>query len=393
MAGSILSPEKLGISDPDFAKANLYWKNMPQQKDRSRKGIVLSGITDTGAANSISPVLNELIRRGWTAFSMAKGPGEGVLDLEYGFNRSRDFDPARRIALMRGGVLIAGFSAAPSIEASMNYEAHTRGMLVAGVEDYPGAYTSNIKDLFAKEPKIRPGLLLVGNEWAKQVNVDDGYPADQIIVPGFTALDAGAYIDRSRVRKEVRGQLGIAEDELAIGWFGQIGGATIEHLQIFLSGFRSLNLTNYRLLVRLHPYDDNPGSVYDEMFEPVKDKVIYAGRDVERKVERVISALDLGVNERSTTALIGASLGVPFVSIVIDDVNKRHSKMLGLRVGVIEDGTSPLVKNRADMADVLDRVLNDRSYRRDIFSRMENWQSDGKSALRAADAIEERIGG
>ncbi len=61
--------------------------------------------------------------------------------------------------------------------------------------------------------------------------------------------------------------------------------------------------------------------------------------------------------------------------------------MVRLKVPVIEDGTSPLVSRKSDMAKVLERVLFDQNFRADLGSKMQAWRSDGQAAIRVANKI------
>lgn len=63
---------------------------------------------------------------------------------------------------------------------------------------------------------------------------------DRVIVTGAPALDKIARTDKTQVRKEVREKLGVTEDETLISWFGQVGKATLESLQVLLEGLKVL---------------------------------------------------------------------------------------------------------------------------------------------------------
>ncbi len=316
---SNLSPERFGIIDPNFKATNLYWKIADLLKG-SHRFRVLAGLRDTGEANAIIPVLNELLRRSSDVFIMASERGEDELRIfEPRFHPARPFDPMLRIKRMRGHVVLTGMSGIPSIEMALNSTAHSRGVKVFAVEDYPGAYFSELGNIFTRSKDTEPDYLFVMNDWAKGANLDSlpGFPEDRIIVSGAPTLDKVAHADKTQIREEVRRQFGVQTDEILITWFGQVTGATVESLQVLLKGLEALKLENYRLAVRLHPRDDSPKETYDNILKPFSKRYIDAGRNVERDVNRIIAASDLVVNERSATALQAAAWGVPVISIAI----------------------------------------------------------------------------
>lgn len=386
---NLLLENRFGISDLTFDQTNLLCRVSEQKNRPRRRGIV--GVRDTGEANAIIEIINNLP---FDFFVMASERGEEVFTAPTsGYTKSRLFDPMLRIQRIRGDVAITGMSGIPSIELAINVEAHRQGKRVFGVEDFAGAYLHDLREILYRVDGSLPDALLVGNEWAKQVNMESKpeFPSDRIFVTGFPALDLIARADKAQIRKEVREKLGAGEEELLIGWFGQVTGATVEHLEVFLKGLKLLDHKNYRLAVRLHPRDDNPKSVYDDLFSPLGNRVVYANRDVEPDANRVIAALDLGVNERSTVAMQGAAWGIPFISLANEEIIQKYGVMLGLRVGVIEDGTSPAVYREEDMAGILERTLFDEVYRKEIFDRMNAWKSDGRAGQRAAKLILEQV--
>lgn len=382
------SPERFGINDPDFGRTNLLWKTatLPKGNQRFR---ILAGLRDTGEANAIIPVLNELSARSFDIFVMAAEQGENELKTPgFRFFSSRPFEPTLRIERIRGNALLTGMSGIPSIEMAFNLAAHARGIKVFAVEDYPGAYYSELGNIFRKSSGTMPNYLFVMNEWARRANLDyPGLSEDQIIVTGAPALDKIAHIDKTKVREEVREKLGVTKDETLISWFGQVGGATLESLQVLLEGLKVLDLKNYKLATRFHPRDNNSKEAYDEIFLPFKGKHINADRAIEADAQRVIAASDLIVQERSTIALQAAAFGIPVVSIAIPEINERYQVMMGLRVPVIEDGTSPLVETADQMPEVLEQVLFNKKYRDRLTTKMQSWIPDGQAANRVADKI------
>lgn len=383
------TPESIaGISDPDFEKTNLYTKNLTQYPLNT----AFAGVRDTGGTNAIAPVLNELSRNAWAILALANGPAEEILtNPQYGFNLQPYINPEAYMRNIEGDAVITGLSEVPSIEVGLNYAAHRRQKKVFGIEDYPGSYQSELRAIFAKNRLVSPDSLFVGNEWARQANAEAGFAENNIHALGFPALDSLARMNKAQVRSEIRQKLGIAEDELVIGWFGQRTGATIEHLAVFLNGLKLLDPKDYRLVFRLHPRDDNPLSSYEQILGSLKNRVVYAGRDVVPDANEVIAAINFGVNERSTVSIQGAALGVPFISLAIDEIIQRYGVMLGLKVPVIEDGTSPAVYKPEQMADVLNLVLTDSNYQAELATKMTAWQSDGKSAQRIANKIIELV--
>lgn len=385
-----LSPERFGIDDPDFDRANLLWRTvaLPRGNQRFR---ILAGLRDTGEANAIIPVLNELSRKSFDVFVMAAERGEDELKAPgFNFSLSRPFDPTLRIGRMKGNALLTGMSGIPSIEMALNLAAHARGIKVFAVEDYPGAYFSELGNIFEGSVGTMPDYLFVMNEWARRANLDyPGLSEDQVIVTGAPALDKIARTDKTQVRKEVREKLGVTEDETLISWFGQVGKATLESLQVLLEGLKALDLKNYKLATRFHPRDNNPKEAYNEIFRPFAGKHVDAGRAYEADAQRVIAASDLVVNERSTIALQAAAFGIPVISIAIPEINERYQVMMGLRVPVIEDGTSPLISNADQMPGVLESVLFDPMFRRELKNKMQSWIPDGQAAKRVADKIRE----
>jgi len=389
-----LSPEqRFGIVDPNFETTSLYWRtaHLPKGSQRFR---VLAGLRDTGEANAVIPVLDELSRRSFDVFVMASERGEDELRTsEFEFSSSRYFDPVLRIERMRGNAVITGYSGVPSIEMVLNSSAHVKGVKVFAIEDYPGAYLSELGKIFNKAAEAIPDYLFVMNEWAKRTNLDclPSFPEDRIIVSGAPALDKIAHTDKLQVRKEVREKLGVSDDETLISWFGQVGGATVESLQVLMKGLEAIGPENFRLAARFHPRDNTPKEIYDGILRHFRGRFVDAGRDVERNAGRVIAASDLVVQERSTIAMQAAAWEIPVISIAIPEINDRYGVMMGLRVPVIEDGISPLVAKEEEMARVLETALFDSAFRSDLKSRMLAWKSDGKAAERVADKIIELI--
>src|SRR5258708_33849583 len=72
-----LTPETIGISDPDFASTNLY--QHPLNRERLGSRIVYAGARDTGASNAIAPVLHGLADHRWNIYALANGPAEDIL--------------------------------------------------------------------------------------------------------------------------------------------------------------------------------------------------------------------------------------------------------------------------------------------------------------------------
>ncbi|MFH0936991.1 MAG: CDP-glycerol glycerophosphotransferase family protein [Candidatus Daviesbacteria bacterium] len=383
------SPEqKYGISDPDFDKTNLLWRaEAPRGSQRFR---VLAGIRDTGEANAITPVLNELSKQSFDVFILATGRGEEALgSFKPRFTTSKYFNPRLRVERMRGNIAITGLSATSSIEMALHDNAHQRGMKVFAIEDYPGSYCSYFEDTFAQNEGLKPDYLFVMNDWAKKTNLEQSsiLPADRIIALGAPALDAIAHTDKSKTRDEVRNLLGVKPEETLILWCGQVAGATVESLDVFLKGLNILKPEPYRLAVRFHPMDTTPKETYDHLLESFKDKYINAGRAVVSEANRVIAASDLVVQERSTVAMQSAAWGVPVISIAIDEINEKYGVMLGLKVPVIEDGTSPVITRKEDMAEVLEKVLFNQEFRSQLDTKMQAWKSDGRAAERVAHKI------
>ncbi len=394
-----MSPERFGINDPGFGETNLYFKVQHRGGERFRAPRILAGLRDTGEAEAIMPVLKELSARGADVFIMAREKGEKELNsLGTGFELSRHFDPGLRIERMVGAV-ITGFSGGPSVEMALNLASRERGRQVFAIEDYPGSYFHDLKEIFGRVPEAVPTYLFVGSDWAKGVNLEvrPDFPEKNILVTGSPALDKIAEIDQVKVRREVRTKLGVSEDEILIGWFGQLGEATIESLGVFLNGLNDLTLThslNYRLAKRLHPRDDKPESleIYGGFFAPFGSKVVDAGRTVITDAVDVIAALDLLVQERSSTANQAVALGVPVVSVVIPEINDKYGVMPGLRVPVLEEGASLLVSRPEEMSVVLEQVLFDQHIRGVLYDRMRPWVPDGLAAVRVADFIMEKVG-
>lgn len=394
-----LSPERFGIIDPDFRKVNVWTKGTFLQKDSSQRLKVVAGFRDTGGTNTILPVLKELLERSVDIAAVVTEPGEKILrESGLGFSLSPHRNPLWRIdRLTRANAMITSFSGVSSIELALHRRAHrnkAHKIPVFGMEDYPGSYFYNWEKFFqdnpnAKTPNALPDYLFVWNEWAREVNLANplGLQEDRIIVTGAPAQDQIARMDKVKTRQEVREKLGIDKDELLIGWFGQVEGATVESLQVLLGSLIALDLKNYTLAARLHPYDKTPREIYDDILKPFR--YVSASSAIERDANRVIAACDLVVNERSTIALQAAALGVPVISIAIPEINERYGVMVGLRVPVIEDGTSPLVSEIKDMAKVLEQVLFDAHFRRCLDAKMQAWKSDGKAAKRIADKIVE----
>ena len=380
--------QRFGIIDPNFEKTNLFWKTagLPRGSQRFR---VLAGLRDTGEANAVIPVLNELSRKSFDVFVMASERGEDeVKNPEFGFTLAPSFDPMLRIERMRGNATITGFSGVPSIEMVLNSIAHSKRMRVFAVEDFPGAYFYNLENIFTQAQDALPDYLFVMNEWAKRANLDcfPSFPEDRIIVSGAPALDGIAHTDKLQVRKEVREILGVGNDETLISWFGQVGGATVESLQVLVKGLEAV-IPEFRLAARFHPRDNTPKETYDGIFRPFIDRYVDASRYIERDANRVIAASDLVVQERSTIAMQSAAWGIPVISIAIPEINERYGVMMGLRVPVIEDGTSPLVATEEEMTEVLEKALCDQEFKKGLEARMNAWRSDGKAAERIADKI------
>lgn len=381
--------QRLGITDPNFEQTRLFLKTATSLRGGRRFNILASS-RDNGETNVILPVLDQLSERSFDVFVMAIEQGGLLYGSRPDFLSFPHQNPMSFIKGFTEDAVLTGSSAIPSISVVLNYDAHLKGVPAFALEDYPGAYFYNLGKLFERVPEAKPDYLFVMNDWAKRINLSNStsLPEKKIIITGDPAMDKISTLDKAKTRNDFRHKAGISESETMLAWFGQDNNeVTVESLRVFLKGLEILNPKNYRLAVRLHPRDNTSKEAYDALFAPFRDRLVDASRATEPDAQKVIAAADLVINERSTLAMQSAALGIPVISISIPEINQRYGVMIGLRVPVIEDGTSPLVDKPDGMAEVLEKVLFNPEFRHDLDDKMKTWIPDGKAGKRVADQI------
>lgn len=245
-----------------------------------------------------------------------------------------------------------------------------------------------------------PDIICVMDESARQSMVSDGLPAERIEVVGHPSLARLRRImtDRRVTEKEaVRKSLGLTGDQQLVLFvsepFSQVYGdragytelTILEELISYLQE-RSLllkrNCNDIKLVVKLHP--KNSAEVFEKfkndhagIWETLRPVVITG------EIEKisVLAASDLVVGMASIMLMEAIALGKPTVSI---QVGARLSNLCE----AVNQEIIPFISTRDEMQAILNRLLDDLSYREKYSERIRNYPIIDNADSRIWERIE-----
>lgn len=378
------------------------WESM-LRADPLKIPIILGSARDTGETNVVGAVTDEFQRRQWVVEIMATGAGLPLLETRgYMRNPLHDAlrspeDIKRTISNLTGDALVLGFSGEDNLAAAMSARASAFGIDEYRVEDFSGALGKNMHDYYGAEFELfAPHKVFVANPWAAAENARYFHENSIEVVgaPNIPALDLD---QQARTRADLRDRLGIPQDRLVVGWFGQVGGATVEAMKIFLKGLNTLQ-EPFDLLVRFHPTFIREGDykIALPLLEPFGEKVKHVsglelpGVKHERiaDVNDVLDAVDIAGNERSTVATQAAARRRLMISLDLEGIAEKYHLDYSFKVPAIERGASPVVRRSEEMAGVLQNALYNGEARAEYFKAMREFESDGLGAWNIVNVIE-----
>ncbi len=369
------TPESIGRDDPGFARSTELYLNSTPPKGGGRIGV---GMTDTGAANAIMPAL-KLLDPVVSIRVLAREVAANVVSSDPHLRiAARHWHPSHRIENIRADVILTGMASNPTLELLINAAAYEKGIPSVAIEDYPGAYGSELRNCL-EDPFLRPDRIMVMNVWAKDANLEAlrWLKPEQVLVTGQPAFDYIAQEDPDGKKKEIYPELGLDEGEELVVFMGQKRG-TPRAFEMVVDGLpRDLD---YRLAIRRHPRDVVPMEVYEDMAGPLRSRLV----NTDNFPTSVIGAIaDRVITIFSTEGMSSVMRGKPTLHILNREV-LAETEVPNIVVPVTR--ASHVINQISESRSLIARLFNPDA-NAGLQEEMALWKPDGKAGERVARSL------
>ncbi len=374
------TPESIGRTDVTFAETVGLYTNARADERRGRLRIS-AAMTDTGQARAMLPGLDKLtdnhevrVFAREAAADVIKAEGLAYIKVPHLGEYNLEW--------ISGDVVLTGMASNPTLELLTNKAANEKGIPVAAIEDYPGAYPVVLKEAFDKYPQTRPNRLMVMNDWAKDANLEQlpWFNPDHVLVTGQPAFDYIATEDRKQMKADLYPQLGLNPEEELVVWMGQRGG-TKEAFQLFVDALTQIK-ADFRLAIRRHPRDVVQMEEYEEMAGVLRPRLVNTDGIPTSAVGAVASRMG---TIYSTEAFSAVMRGTPSVHFLTPEI-LALTESPGTVVPIVDDGSSRAVYDAAQSRSEVAKLFNEDA-NLELQDKMAAWKPDGKAGGRVATAL------
>jgi hypothetical protein len=364
---------------------------------------ILGGVRDTGAGNALAPVFARLADKGYRLNIFADSNGaQAVSGAGSGFMEIPDTPDALSITRLGGiqpQVVVMGFSVTDSqrggsgIELAQTHHAHEVNVPSIWVIDSPsGGTLQRYQQRHAfRNGMFLPTYLCVPNAAAKESELQSApafFSPDRIIVTGQPAYDTLAREDTQSIRRNVRGQLGLSNEQKLFVYMGSpLPEISAAGLDAFLQGLQTIGFDDFTLAVRRHPADITSQPVYDAL---TQNLATHDSRGF--TTDEIGAAADCVITVDSSEGTIAAIRNIPSIHILVPDILQERPDIYpegnAPHIPALEDGTSSIIRNRLEAPKVLQRVLFDRNNRQNQARLRANWAlKDGNATERVVNLV------
>lgn len=384
-----------------------FYTNIDEPKEKS----ILWGMRDAGAASSGLPVITELLKGGINVDIIADGPArESVDKANLSLQKLELYSPRRDLFDLIGrnlkykdlNLAVSGHAVKPDIEQALTYYSrlnyYTRGYSIPTVwyEDMP-PFLAFYKRNLAKEGKlILPDYLFCFSESSANQNTDLIHDFEgKTVVVGNPAFDKFVGIDRVGTYKSARSKLGVEDDEIYITYMATKTRATMESFRDLVEGVKGLGMDRFRLSVRIHPQESKDAEIKKE-YDAILAQVEEHGLDTTGySTDDIGMASDLVVTDTSTAGFEAVLRDQLAMHILIPEnmvLRDEWKDELPPDPSCVLDGTSPVVRTKDGMKDVLQQVLFDIRYQNELRVYRQVWiKTIGGATERFRDKLLELI--
>lgn len=371
-----------------FQTTEIFFINGKQAKN-IRVGI---GIRDTGSFNAIFPVIEKLVSEG--GFDVVIWADENAKSLlnNSGIIFQKSFeDILTSIANTKLDVVLTGVANFPAIEETLMINYQKKGVPVIQLTDLPG---NGFKHLEHKknEVQVYPDYLCEVNEWGKNVElkINPGFPKERIIITGAPALDRFFQEGLFSIKNKVKKKLAIKSPNLIITFISSTANQLPEKaLEDFLEVMERLELRDYYLIFRRHPSDNNPQETYNQILEKVHQRLLNDGGLL---TDEVVAISDLVVSLGSTVGFEAVCRGVASINYMKEEYvgpNDRISEVTYLPT--MFDGSSPTAFNKAELEQILKKVLFNAQFKSQMNLKIKSWQIKKLAAIEVVEVIKKVV--
>lgn len=370
-------PGRIGRIDPTFESIRFLKTAVPEL---GRGGLrIWVAVTDTGAANAMSPALRILNAENQFMVMAREAGAETISKSGINFDTAPSSHPSRRLEMLIGDVVLTGMASNPTLELLTHKAANEKEIPIAAIEDYPGAYGSELKASF-NNPQLRPSRLMVMNEWAKKANLADlpWLNPDHVLITGQPAFDPIAAENRPAIKSDVYSRAGIQDSDKLVVWMGQKGG-TREAFEMFIDGLTQVK-GDFRLAIRRHPRDVVTMGEYEQLSGPLRSRLV---KTEGLPTSEVGAAADYLATIFSTEGLSSIMRGIPTLHILAPEILAR-TEIPGVVVPVVD--ASHVIADASQSRSVIANLFNERA-NQDLQEKMNLWRPDGRASERVAAAL------
>ncbi|HOW53949.1 MAG TPA: DUF354 domain-containing protein [Syntrophorhabdaceae bacterium] len=250
--------------------------------------------------------------------------------------------------------------------------------------------------------KYLPDVICVMDESARRGMIDDGLPGERIEIVGHPSLSKLRNIMTAlgvSGNEDIRKKLKVGSDQQLVlfvaepftHFYGDRAGYTeltiLEEL-IFYFQERFLSLkkgyNDIGLVIKLHPKNNL------EVFKKFREKHVEIWETLDPvvltgEVDKIalLTASDLVVGMASIMLMEAIALGKPTVSIQV-------GAMISHLCEAVNQGIIPFISTRSEMNLVLDRLLDDRSYKEKYIENIKNYPIIDNADSRIWETVESR---
>lgn len=382
---------------------NLYTDLSPAMYNKA----ALWGMRDAGSAASGLPVIKMLLNEGIAVSIFADGSARDMLEKEnLGLHKvgySSSYFLNRLLRNLEKDLIVCGHSVKPDIEQFLTYCSKLalyrleKPIKSVWYEDMPPFLGFYKKELAAEGRLMIPDKVFCFSETSAKQEV--GYIPqfkDRAVVTGNPAFDRFADIDTMDIRHKIRQGLGIRDDEVWLVWMATKTRATFESCRDYIDGIKGLGLEHYRFSARIHPAEAKNPEVkkeYDLLLATIGEHALdttgYPTDDIGIAADIVGGDTSTAIFEATLNDIRTVTLLIPENMVLRDEwVNAFPPDP-----AIVLDGTSPVIRNRMDVKDILQKVVLDSETQEALRQKRLVWRSViGGSTQRFRDRLMEIMG-
>jgi CDP-glycerol glycerophosphotransferase (TagB/SpsB family) len=280
------------------------------------------------------------------------------------------------------------------IEQTLTLAARKRGIKSLAVLDFWTDYTSRFSDIFTGEKlKFFPDKIAIMDKLAEEAMIREGFDKERLVVTGNPYFDELIELKKrfgKEDRRKVRADLAIAPYTFLILYasqpiefhYGQELGYTEKTaLRELLDSVNSFpRKADMDILVKVHPRENKRD--LEEITEKYNLPIVV---DQSYPIRQAILASDAVVSPFSTALVESSYLDLP--SISLQPGLKKDDLLITNRLGV----TVPVYK-QGEFGAVLEKLLFDENYAKELYEKRKGFRTDGKATERVTNLVYEMVG-